>query len=478
MQAVLKAMLREEWRLHSLVFGNGNFSFFPAVLAVFAFVACLFTPLYASFLDREQMASILHLIYLFFGLSVGSFGLVGREALNRRLGDMSLIAYSSRTLPVSERRIFADFVLKDTLFYMLFLIVPFFAGYLPSRMLLGLPVSSAPALAISLTLSFLIGLSASFILSTAYAHWGKPFIAASGAAAFAWTLYDPLWLTLPRLASALPPLNYYLSPSWDSLAQSVLLATVPSALSILFVAINYHLTVKRYPDQYTPLAKRIGFGVYSRFIAKDLLDLNRSEGGLGKIIMSFAFPLAAVAVMVSFFSGFLPVENYHFMLVIALMCGLISTSLYSWLAEYDFMEQYEFLPITESYVIKSKLIIYSVTTAIVSSFALLLAYAWLMPPPQYLILSFLLAASTAAYTTAVTVYLCGLRPNVMLYSGKVFILYMSSILPPALAAAIAFMTGRTGPLASAAVVLALSAFMLPLAFILLKRGYAKWGAAY
>ena len=71
MLGILKAMLKEEWRMHSLMFGNRNFSFFPILIAVLAFIASSIIPVYGLLLTRVQMAAVIHFVYLFFGLSVG-----------------------------------------------------------------------------------------------------------------------------------------------------------------------------------------------------------------------------------------------------------------------------------------------------------------------------------------------------------------------------------------------------------------------
>jgi hypothetical protein len=470
----LKAMVKEEWRLHSLLFGNGGFSFFPLLLFILAFIASMLLPIYRMILSGQEMSAILHIAYLFFGLSVGTFGLIGQEALNRRLGDVSLVAYSSRTLPLSERRIFSSFVAKDTLFYTAFLIPPFILAYTTARLLLGFALSNVPLLAATLTLTFLFGLSVSFALTTAYAHFGKWAFVPAAAAAFAYTLHNPSWPSLEGLAAALPPVRLYGGPNMLDFAFSLAFIALLCGVSAHFMKADHRLASKRYRDQFSPLTKRLRLGAYSPFIAKDMLDLNRSEGGLGKIAASYAFPLAAVAVIVGFFAQFLPIGPHHFLLLMGLMAGLVSTSLYSWLAELDFPEAYAFLPLDSAYIIKAKLALYAGVTSVAASAILLSFHAWLAPPVEYFPLSLLLAGSVAAYTTAVTVYLGGLKPNVMLYSGRAFAAYMALIFPPLIVPALAYMTGLPGAAASAAIVLGCAAFMAPAAGMLLTRAYGRW----
>ena len=473
MLSTFEAMLKEEWRMHSLLFGNKNFSFFPVIVLVLSFIGSMMLPFYLLLMSLTQMMSVIHLAFLFFGLSVGGFGFLGQEALNRRLGDISLIAYASRTLPISERRLFVNFVLKDTLFYVMFLVVPFIIASSAASVIMGLPLDGLPYLAVSLTFTFLIGLSLSFGLSTLYAHLGKTSLAVVAAAAFLYTLKNPAWLSLEGISSLLPPLQYFLRRQTSNLLASLAIIAAFSGLSIIFLKIDYRFIAKRYADRYTGLTKRLGFGEYSTFIAKDILDISRSEGGLGKIVFSYAFPLLTLAVIMGFFRQLLPIENYHLMLIMAVMTGVVSTSLYNWVTELDFEELYLFLPVSSEYLMKSKLILYAYTTTFAAMTALFVAFIMLNPPLIFFLAAVVLAASVASYATSVTVYLTGMRPNSMLYSGKTFLFYIFAIVPPLLIPAVTFMTGFAGQTVSLAMAFVFALVMFPAAYVLLRLSYSK-----
>jgi len=470
----LKAMIKEEWRIHSLVFGNRSFSFFPLLLALLSFIASALIPLYRVILTGDEMAGVLHGTYLFFGLSVGGFGVLGREALNRRLGDISLIAYSARTLPISEKRLFADFVAKDTLFYILFLVAPFIAGYLGAALIFGFSLAQIPYLAVSLTLTFLFGLATCFLATTAYAHLGKKFLLILGAAAFACTLADPAWLQAENLMGVILPLQYFLHGRTADFIASSAFILIASAASTAFVKLDYRLATKRFQNKYSELEKRLRPTGYSLFLAKDLLDLERSEGGIWKVFGSYVFPILAAGVTVLFFARFLPIGGHHILLLIALMTGLTSTSLYSFLAEYDFPQLYEFLPITTPYIIKAKLIVYAFFTACAATMIIAATYILFKPPILFLPVALAFAAGVAAYTTSVTVYLTGLRPNVMLYSAGIFIRYMLATAVPLLIPSILYMTGLAGEKTSMLIALAYTLVMLPAAALILQKSYVKW----
>ena len=137
MLEILKSMVREEWRIHASMFGGSMFVLFPVLIAAFTFGFSLFIPMFESIIPLRDMYMLLHYIALLFGVSVGGFGLIGREMMNRRFGQASMVAYSSRTLPVSERRIFMNLVANDTVFYFLLYIIPFFFGLSSAALFTG-----------------------------------------------------------------------------------------------------------------------------------------------------------------------------------------------------------------------------------------------------------------------------------------------------------------------------------------------------
>ncbi len=170
MLEIFEAMLKEEWRIHSTLFGSAGFALFPLLLVFFAFAGALFWPFFADVLPAQTAVILIHSCYLLAGASVGGFGLFGREVMNRRFGQASMIAYSSRSLPVSEQTILLNFFLKDTVYYLVFWVFPFVAGLAFAAPFVGIPVTSAIRMLATLSLSFLLGLSLAFILSTIYVH--------------------------------------------------------------------------------------------------------------------------------------------------------------------------------------------------------------------------------------------------------------------------------------------------------------------
>ena len=174
---ILKIMIKEEWRLHTSLFGNRMFAFFPIMIGVAAFVSTLFLPYVQMTMTTKQMLQSAHYLFIFFGVTIGSFGLAGKEIMNRRFGQASLVAYSSRSLPVSERTIFLNFLIKDIIYYVFLWILPITFGLILATLFISINTTSMLIVCVTLILSFLIGLSVVFFLSTIYAHSSKLLIA-------------------------------------------------------------------------------------------------------------------------------------------------------------------------------------------------------------------------------------------------------------------------------------------------------------
>ena len=133
-------MVKEEWRVHSTMFGSLSFALFPVLIFGIAFMGSFLLPLMRSTLPTGNLTLIVHANYLMLGIMVGGFGLLGNEVMNRRFGQASLLAYSARSLPLSERFIFTNFVVKDTVYYFFLWVFPFGFGYVLASPFTGVPL--------------------------------------------------------------------------------------------------------------------------------------------------------------------------------------------------------------------------------------------------------------------------------------------------------------------------------------------------
>jgi hypothetical protein len=462
---ILKSMVKEEWRVHSSIFGSGMFAMFPVLIALFTFGFSFFMPMFETIISIKNIYTLIHYAGLLFGVSIGAFALFGREAMNRRFGQASMVAYSSRTLPVSERRIMLNVVANDVIFYFMLYIIPFFVGFSFAGLFTPAVLAFSPLLLATITLSFLVGMSVVFFLSTVYVHSGRFFVALMVVGGAFLLLLGNLVLNID-LVSALPPLEFFNSGSLAPLIYTILLIIVPTALSMAFLRIEIPSSVRHVRNSLVRLSGLFGrLFDDSHFLAKDWLDLQRSEGGIGKIFFSFIFPLVLIWAMLYIFSGLFSISLAAIFLAFSVLVGALSSSIYNWLTEYDIFSSYAFLPVRVSDVIKGKLKGYLILDLM--SVAIIAGAAALTGQLAYLPLGLFTFAIISAYSVSVTVFLAGLSPNVLIYSAKTFLSYTILIVP---CLVLAIISSLINPVL---IFIALPPFIL-FAYILLKKSSRKW----
>ncbi len=454
------AMVREEWRMHTSLFGTSGFALFPFLLVFFAFAGSLIWPLFQDVLPPHEAVVLMHYSFVLAGASVGAFGLFGREVMNRRFGQASLIAYSSRSLPVSERRILLSFVLKDTVYYLSFWVFPFVAGLAIAAPWIGIDPFYVLLLLLSLSLSFLIGLSLVFLLSTLYVHSPRLLILAVLGISFAGAV--TLRYGTIGVADLLPSLQVFYSLSLNALLISAGLIIVSIALSIIFLKIDFQEKTRRFASTLDTLEAKLRWSPYGHFIAKDALDLSRSEGGVGKIVFSFLLPVIFIGIALFVLGRFIP--GIPFLVVFAVLLGVISSTIYNWVTEFDVFASYTFLPVRVSTVIQAKLHSYLLMNLV--SVAILIGTGVGSGAPLLLVPALVAFVSVSFYAVAVTVYFTGLSPTLMLYNARVYIPYLALIAPVLLALIFLSLPNPWFVISSV--------LCIPPGWYLLRRGFLRW----
>ncbi|HTY53208.1 MAG TPA: hypothetical protein VMB35_08435 [Methanomicrobiales archaeon] len=456
------AMMKEEWRIHSTMFGSAGFALFPLLLVFFASAAVLLWPFFSDVLPARTAVALVHGGYLLAGMSVGGFGLFGREVMNRRFGQASFIAYSSRSLPVSEQSILAAFLVKDTVYYLFFWVFPFVAGVAIASPWIGLPAALVLRLLLTLSLSFLLGLSAVFLLSTVYVHSPRAllalFIVAAGAALVGARPVET------GIAGLLPTIGLYYHPTLPLLALTLLLILVPCAVSVRFMKIEYREETRRFPRTLDTLAARLSWLPDPHLVAKDALDLSRSEGGAGKVVFSFLFPVMFIWIALFVLGRFIPMLSP--VMAFAILLGVVSSTIYNWVTEFDVFASYAFLPVEVGTVIRGKLESYGLLNLV--SFAILVAAGLGSGQAGLLLPALLTFGSLSFYAVAVTVYVGGLSPSVMLYNAKVYLPYLGLITPVLLFLLFVSLPNPWFALTSL--------LLVPAGWFILRRAISRWSA--
>ncbi|MDD1656978.1 MAG: hypothetical protein LUQ41_00760 [Methanomicrobiales archaeon] len=460
MRDLFVAMMKEEWRVHSTMFGSVSFALFPVLIAAIARMGSVLLPYLADTIPGGLIGFLVHAMFLLMGAMVGGFGLLGREVMNRRFGQASLLAYSSRTLPLSDRRIFAAFVAKDTVYYLLLWVFPFLAGLALGTPLSGLPPSFVGLAALSLTLAFLTGLSTVFLLSTLYAHSVKLLAAVMGAGVLLAILLTGVGGMNPQFL--FPPYALFRGWSVPLFLLSLGIITLFSAVSIQYLTAEFPDREKRFANRFGPLAGQLRGFRYAPLMAKDVLDLWRSGGLVGQTLFSFLLPMGIIWITLSVLGRIMP--QAQILVTFAGVAGVIAATMYTWLTEFDTLGAYTFLPLGTADLIRSKfasfLLLQPITAVSVGGLAILTGNPGAALPAT------VLALSVAVYACGVMIFLTGLWPAVMVYSVRVF------------AASLLF----TGPvllgliaLSSVSLIYAfLSVFLFLPALLLIRLSFRRW----
>lgn len=414
-------MMKEEWRIHSTIFGSLSFALFPVMIFGIAFMGSFLVPLVETVMPSGNLRLVVHAIFVLLGIMVGGFGLVGMEAMNRRFGQASLIAYSARSLPVSEKVIFANFVVKDTVYYFILWVLPFVLGFALASPFIGIAPFVPVLLALTLTLAFLSGLSAIFFLSTIYTR-SKILLALVLAGSLAvWAALTVL--TGTNAAAFFPPLLLFTSFSWKIFFAACLLIAVPFGVSLLLFTSEYTSSAKRYPDRFTPLSGTLSILPYPPLAAKDLIDLWRSGGALGQTIFSFFIPLGLLYVLLSILAPVLPPGG--FFILYAILTGVIASTMYTWITSFDNFSSYACLPVGVSTLLSSKICSFTVLQVIPAAFIVIMTIV--SGNIRYMIPALVLCLAVSFYTLAVTIRLTGLSPAVLVYDAGVLARYLLAV---------------------------------------------------
>ena len=460
MRKLFVAMMKEEWRVHSTMFGSLSFALFPVMIFGIAFMGSFLLPLFRAAVPPGYLAIIIHAIFLLLGIMVGGFGLLGVEVMNRRFGQASLLSYSARSLPISEKEIFCTFVVKDTVYYLILWVLPFIAGFTLASPFISVPLSLPLLLFLTLTLSFLTGLALIFFLSTVYSRSKLAF-----AILFFVMLmgFAGLYLFTGFTAAALfPPLQLWYAFSYSSLLAALAIVIIPSAIAVVLFTSEYTDTTKRFKNALIPLTKKLSFFPYPPLAAKDLIDLSRSGSFIGQTLFSFLIPLWLLWFLLSVLGRFIPPGAV--LLLFAILTGVIASTMYTWLTMFDAFSSYTCLPVGVPALLESKICSFAVLQAIPAAFIVLVTIA--SGNVAYLVPAFVLCLSVSFYALAVTIWLTGLSPSVLVYDAKVLLLYLISVGIAVLALiALAFINPYY---ATGSVLLVLPAWLL------VKAGFTKW----
>jgi len=467
-RVLFDAMVREEYRLHSQLFGGGRFAAFPLLITLLA--AGIATLLSATGSSLESITLGMHGLAFLFGLHTGTVAFVGRDAIDNLLGEVTMVVFSARTLPVSRERLLALFIVKDIGFYALFFLAPLTLGLVPARLVssetvaLGSIIGDSTLLWTTLIGMFVLGIGLT-IASIGLSSRGVPKlligIALGGLALVASTTnvellaYTPYGVfldqTLPRIAGAVAGVlglfglgvgTFRVTDDGDS-------RTVESALR--------------------PLESLVG----SPVAAKTILDVRRSSGGVGKLLFSSGVLFVVTAGLIDLVETITTVQP-SVELSFGAVLGLSGFTTYNWLTQADDVESYTIQPLTVGDVFRAKFRVFLGLGPLAGLVYYAIALAWQGARPLPAVVGGLLLIGVACYIFGVTVLLSGLSPNEFLFDTVLFAGFgVAMVVPLVPILIVGFVLAPVStPLLGALAVAAL--LLTAIGFWLYRRALPKW----
>jgi len=479
-------MLKEEFRTHSSYSGRSRFLTFPVFVFVLSLGSGLTIDKMLETISLEQFATFTHLSAFIYGLSVGAFGVMGREYLERRYGRSNYLVAMPFLLPISFRTTFLGIYLRDAVFYIVLLLVPATLGLVAAAPFMGFSLVSIGLFFIAILMTFMLGLSLSFLASVVYIRNVPAFVALTAAIAFAFILHG--FLGFIDLEALIPSFGFQMSvrPFESDPAAAALGSLITVVAAVLMTALAYSLVEVRlsvhsqlYPSILPAYHARFRAfkGLNRALISKEFVDLRRS-GTVAKMFFAFVLPLLFLSFTAWFVNYGLAIPVGFNSVFYAAMVGFVGVLMYNWLNNIDLAEYYSLLPVTVPQLIKVRIVVFLLLTLGISAF-FVVAISILNGETDLLLLALLVMFITSLYTVVMTAYLTGLKTNSFLFDTSVLMKFsVMSFLPDLCLTILSFSLFVNWMVALAGIGIVL--FSLGMSTLFLYRGIdRKWsGAAF
>ncbi|MFA9416620.1 hypothetical protein [Natrinema sp. HArc-T2] len=407
---LLAVLFREEWRMHTQLFGGWRFALFPVVIAVLAVSATV--ALLETGTAHGPIVGGLHALAVGFGLYSGTAGFAGSDMLENVFGRLSLLLSSSTTLPLSRRRLLGVFLLKDALFYGVAFVLPM---ALSSAALTELSAATPVVVGqfwLSLCLVFAVGMATTVALIA---------VRTRGVPPWAVGLLIGFAVVGTWAAGGLGIVQSVLVPVRGSAIAASGLAVgtvVVAAVSLAAYDPTYGRPSRTTTDRFARLSEALPLE-NAPLVTKSLLDLARSSGGVWKPFVSASILLALVAALVGVvdsITGIAPAPGIFFGGVL----GLSAFTTYNWLTQFDSLEAYLAYPVSIADVFRAKRIAFILVGAPTVAVPYLAAVVWFDATPLDAVVGAILLAGYALYYYGLTVYIAGFDPNEFLFDAVRF----------------------------------------------------------
>ncbi|WP_302080067.1 hypothetical protein [Salinibaculum rarum] len=458
--SLFRWMLLEEYRLHTKLFGSTRFLAFPVFVA-----AIVGGGVYLLSLTGTSMGAVvagLHALVVFFGLQVGTLGLVGRDAMRDVLGDVTLLVFSARTLPVSWGRLLATFLVKDLVYYAAFFLTPLVVGFVPVALAGGLSLGQVALLWVTLLGTFALGAAGSLALVG---------LGTRNRVALVVVVVALALLALFRTGDlvAVTPYAVYLDPSPATAVLALGPLVVAAALGpLLFKPASGGSTRRVRTDRYRELQRLPGI---DGLTARPLLEVTRSSGSVWKVVFSLGVLFGVAALLldrVAVATGIDPSAGVAF----GTLLGLGSFTTFNWVTQFDDPQGYLRYPTGMDAVFGAKFrahLAFAVPTGLAY---LALAAVWY--PVVELLVGVVVFPLVSVYVFGLTAYLTGLSANELLFDTPLFAAFGAGMALLAVPLLVASLAAGAAPQLALGGAVALSAVAALVGYALVGRAGPRW----
>ncbi len=419
-------MLKEEFRTHTSYSGQERFLTFPVFVFFLSTIVGMTMDRLLGSISLSQMVLMTQLSAFTYGISVGTFGLMGREYLARRYGRSNYLVSMPFLLPISFRTTFLGIYLRDAIFYIVLLLVPATLGLVFAAPVAGMHLTSIGLFFVAILTTFMLGLSLSFLASVLFIRSMRAFAVFTGALIALFFLYGVFGVI--DLETLIPSYGLQMTVrpfTPEPVAALLYLVASVVEIAVLVVASYYLVEVRvsisshQYQDRLQAYHARVPIfkGVYRALIAKEFVDLRRS-GTIAKMFFSFVLPLLFLSVTIWFVNYGLAIPVGFNAVFYAAMVGFVGTLMYSWLNNIDLVEYYSLVPVTVPQLIKVRMAVFLVLTLGISAF-FVVVISVLNGDTELLWLALIVMFVTSVYMVMVMAYLTGLKTNTFLFDTTV-----------------------------------------------------------
>lgn len=459
---LFRRMMREEYRLHAELFGSSRFLAFPVFVAVL--VGAGVWLLATTGTSMESIVAGLHALVAFFGLQVGTIGLVGRDAMRDALGDVTMLVFSARTLPISWRRLLGTFLLKDLAYYGVYFLTPAVIGFAPVGLTNGFGLGALGLLWLTVVGTFALGAAASLtLIGIGTRHRGALLlILAAIVAVVVGTGFDPVGYT---------PYAFYAEPAIATGLAGFAPVALLSALGPLVFDPSTGQRARRVRrDRYETLRKIPGV---DGLTVRPLLEVTRSSGSLWKVLFSLGVLFAVTALLLDRVAAATVLEPSAG-IAFGTLLGLGTFTTYNWVTQFDDPREYLRYPAGMDAVFAAKFRAHLLLGVPAGLAYLAVAVLWY--PVADLLLGIVVFPLVAVYVFGVTAYLTGLSANELLFDTVRFAVFGVALALLAVPLLVAGLSVETAPLLARGSAVAIATAAALVGMGLLKRAGPRWEA--